>query len=324
MGNTVITLDRVSKRFRTGLWKHKLAVKDLSFDVAAGDILGLLGPNGSGKSTTLKMIMGFLRPTAGEILIGGRSAHEESARRQIGYLPENPRFPKFLTARELLRFYAELLGLDRTLRHSRADELLEVVQLSPVANERIQGFSKGMTQRLAIAQSLLSKPSILIFDEPMSGLDPLGRLEIRRLITQIHQDMPHVTIFFSTHILSDIESLCSSVLLLRQGQLQRQCGITELLSEESQRYELHLTQVPVPLRDAFLETRTGRSTPGGLTVWMEGNTDSLVAKLVELRQAGVKVVSLSSQRKTLEEALFGSWLPSTQRLDFDYTQTVEK
>lgn len=311
--NEVISLDNVSKKFRTGLFKQKMAVSKLSFGVPKGEILGLLGPNGSGKSTTIKMIMGFLKPTEGEIVVCGKPADDNAARREIGYLPENPRFPKFLTGRELMSFYAGLYGMTGNERGKRIEELLELVNLTKACDERIQGYSKGMTQRLAIAQSMLSKPSILIFDEPMSGLDPLGRLEIRKLITQIHNEMPEATLFFSTHILSDVEALCSSVLLLRGGKLTRQCHVSELVTDEHQRFEIQLADLTPQLKSNLIGKSSSRLTPGGMTLWMEGNTDMLIEKLVELRKQGAKVVALSSQRKTLEEALFGGEVMNPER-----------
>ena len=173
-----ITLTDVTKIFRLGVFKTKVGVKGLTLNVPRGKVIGLLGPNGSGKSTTIKMILGFLRPTSGEILVCGHPADQKVARSFLGYLPENPRFQKFLTAKDVLDYYGGLLRLKGLQLEKRVEYLLELVNLKHAALERVQGFSKGMTQRLAIAQSLLHQPRILIFDEPMSGLDPIGRLEI--------------------------------------------------------------------------------------------------------------------------------------------------
>lgn len=166
-----IVLTDVTKTFKTGLFKTKLAVDHLNLDIPSGEVVGLLGPNGSGKSTTIKMILGFLRPSSGEILICGHSAENKSARRFLGYLPENPRFQKFLTGNEILKYYGNLLGLQGIDSEKKMTFLMELVNLKHACKERVQGYSKGMTQRLAIAQSLLNNPPILIFDEPMSGLD---------------------------------------------------------------------------------------------------------------------------------------------------------
>lgn len=304
--SNAISLEGVTKVFRLGLFKKKTAVDNVTFSVPKGHIVGLLGPNGSGKSTSIKMIMGFLKPTSGEIFINGRNNQDDLSRNDIGYLPENPRFPKFLTGREIMRFYGGLHGLRGDTLNKRIDGLLETVNLSSAAGERVQGYSKGMTQRLAIAQSLISTPTVLIFDEPMSGLDPLGRIEIRRIISQIHAEMPEVTLFFSTHILNDVESLCSSVILLRNGKLTKHCNIAELIGDENQRFELNLSHVSNALRDRLKADGNFRVTPGGMTIWIEGSTDMLIDRLSTIRKEGAVITSLSSQRKTLEEALFGN------------------
>lgn len=239
-----ISLTDVYKTYPLGLWKKKEAVCGVSFAVPRGEVVGLLGPNGSGKSTILKMTLGFIRPTAGEILVCGHAPSERQSRSFVGYLPENPRFQKFLTAREVLRYYGALCRLERSALSKRVDELLELVALTDAGNERIAGFSKGMVQRLAMAQALLARPRILLFDEPMSGLDPLGRMELRQLIARIHDEMPEATIFFSSHVLSDVEQLCASVVLLSKGKLKSFSRIDELLGARTEAYELTVRGVP--------------------------------------------------------------------------------
>ena len=298
MDKDVITLIEVTKEFSLGLFRKKIGVNSLSLSVPRGKIVGLLGPNGSGKSTTLKMILGFLSPTKGEILIEGISARDRNARRNIGYLPENPRFQKFLTAEQILGYYGRLLGLNQAILRKRTPELLERVGLKNAAQERVQGFSKGMTQRLAIAQSLLNQPSLLIFDEPMSGLDPLGRIEIRQLIRGIGKDFPSTTIFFSTHILADAEELCEQVALLKKGRLHRFCGIDELLKTEKESY-----LVVTPDKVRIPEGATATQTASGLQIQLEG-TDRLVDLLNDFKKQGARVLSVETQRRRLEEALF--------------------
>lgn len=298
-----ISVIDVTKDFRVGVWRRRTAVHQLSFSVPRGHIVGLLGPNGSGKSTTLKMIVGFLRPTSGDILICGERAEERASRRHLGYLPENPRFQRFLRGIDALRYYGSLHGLDRAELERRIGALLEMVDLKHAANERIGTYSKGMTQRLAIAQALVNRPRILLFDEPMSGLDPIGRMDIRGLIARIHDEMPEATIFFSSHVLADVEALCSHVALLRTGRLHRYCAINELLAGDRQRFEVVVTDLAPALRDRYQRDRKLRPTPAGLSILIEG-ADALAAQLAEMRESGAQIVGVSAQRWSLEEALF--------------------
>jgi ABC-2 type transport system ATP-binding protein len=299
----VISITDVTKVFRLGVRKKKTAVEGLTLSIPKGRIVGLLGPNGSGKSTTLKMLMGFLKPTQGQILICGVSSEERRARSFLGYLPENPKFQRFLTGREALFYYGKLLSLPTALLTKRIDELLELVGLRHAGDERVHGYSKGMTQRLAIAQSLLNSPSILIFDEPMSGLDPLGRFEIRQLIQRVHTEMPEATILFSTHILADVELLCSDVALLRKGKLSSYCAIEDLLVNNEERFDLIVRDPGPELRERLRKAHATETRPIGLIVTIDG-TESFMRELEEIRRQGVKVVGVTSHRRTLEEALF--------------------
>lgn len=281
---TDILIQGVSKIFKTGLGTSKVGVENLNLEVPRGRVIGLLGPNGSGKSTTIKMVLGFLKPTTGTIWVCGQQVPNRESRSFIGYLPENPRFPKFLSGHTLLKFYGSLLALSGQDLNKRIDFLLDLVNLKAAAKEKVQGYSKGMTQRLAIAQALLNKPRLLIFDEPMSGLDPLGRRDIRSLIGRIHSELPDATIFFSSHILEDIEQLCSMVALLKKGRLQTFCSLDELLRTDSTKYE-------VTLRG-----------PAETEVKTFNGTDELVDFLSQSK--GQEISSINSRRKTLEEALF--------------------
>lgn len=278
-----ISVHSVTKIFKTGIFTKKTAVSDISFSIPRGEVVGLLGPNGSGKSTTLKMILGFLHPTKGEIQVCGKDSKSREARFQIGYLPENPRFPKFLKAKQALHYYGALYRLSHLTLEKKADELLELVGLKDVAEERIKGFSKGMVQRLAIAQSLINKPRILIFDEPMSGLDPLGRMEIRNLIKKVHLELKDSTIFFSSHVLEDVEQLCSYVALLGEGLLKTFSTTEALLSSEGQKYD-------ITLEEEMIRTVSG--------------VENLVKDLSQLIKEKRKIVGVHPHRKNLEEALF--------------------
>lgn len=304
----VISITDVTKVFRLGVHKKKTAVENLTLSIPKGRVVGLLGPNGSGKSTTLKMLMGFLRPTQGQILICGVPSDERAARSFLGYLPENPRFQKFLTGREVLFYYGKLLGLATTHLKKKSEELLELVGLPHAGDDRVQGYSKGMTQRLAIAQALLNSPSILVFDEPMSGLDPLGRFEIRQLIQRVHTEIPEATILFSTHILNDVELLCSDVALLRKGKLCSYSPIGDLLVHNEERFDLIVRDPAPELRDRLKKAHTTETRPIGLIVTIDG-TENFMRELEAIRQQGVKVVGVNSHRRTLEEALFGDAPP---------------
>ncbi len=298
-----IQLVGVTKVFKLGIFQTKLAVDDLSLSVPKGKVIGLLGPNGSGKSTTMKMIMSFLRPTKGEISIFGMPSTDPRTRATIGYLPENPRFQKFLRGTEILNYYGNLLGLSSASLNQRIEYLLNLVGLGSAGKERVQGYSKGMTQRLALAQALLNNPSLLIFDEPMSGLDPLGRMEIRKLISTIHEEMPHSTIFFSSHILEDVEQLCSYVALLRKGKLKTFCTIDELVLKQEQKFDITVRGVSETQLTQFQTQRKWRRTPVGFSYTVDG-TESLSAELEFLRKNGAYVVGITSHKRNLEEALF--------------------
>jgi ABC-2 type transport system ATP-binding protein len=282
---TDILIEGVTKFFNTGLGAKKIGVNELHLQVPKGQVVGLLGPNGSGKSTTIKMILGFLKPNKGKIFVCGHEVPSKVTRSFIGYLPENPRFPKFLSGRSLLRFYGSLLSLSGAELEKRVEFLLELVNLKSASQEKVQGYSKGMTQRLAIAQALLNEPRLLIFDEPMSGLDPMGRRDIRSLIARIHRELPNATIFFSSHILEDVEQLCSMVALLKKGKLQKFCAIEELLKEDGHRFD-------VSIRTPNLESRSF------------SNTNDLLQFLNESNKKGYLISQISSVRNSLEEALF--------------------
>ncbi len=298
-----ITITQLTKVFPTGLFRTKTAVDNLTLEIPKGEVIGLLGANGSGKSTTLKMLLGFLRPTKGEIRVCGVRSGTRASRALLGYLPENPRFQRFLTGKDILLYFGKLYGMDGKTLHTRTDELLEVVGLGKAGAERVQGYSKGMTQRLAIAQSILNRPRILVFDEPMSGLDPLGRIEIRELIGRLHTEMKETTIFFTTHILSDVESLCSFVALLKKGKLEVFCPIRELLDQDCEHYEVTTTELSAASRNQFLAGSAFENSPLGTTFSVKG-TEALTEILEGIKKAGAKVVSLNSKRQGLEEALF--------------------
>jgi len=213
----MIIFEKVFKSFRLEKGKKVAAVQDLSLSVAKGEVFGCIGPNGAGKSTTIKMLLDLIRPDSGSINIAGLPSTDEASRAKVGYLPENPYLYEYLTAHEYLAFAASLSGLTSDMMTERRSMLLEKLKLSQAANRRISTYSKGMQQRTAIAAALIHNPELVILDEPMSGLDPLGRKLIFDLIGELKGEGK--TIFISSHVLTDIERLCDRVGIIVQGRL---------------------------------------------------------------------------------------------------------
>ena len=207
------------------------AVDDLSLTVAPGQIYGLLGPNGSGKSTTLKALLGLLRPTLGECFLAGVPGSDPAAHRAIGYLPEAPYFPRFLSGRELLRFHAKICGLPRAGREERIEALLARVGLAQASDRRVGTYSKGMLQRIGLAQALVTDPPILILDEPTAGVDPVGAADIAALI--LEQKARGTTVLLCSHLLTQIEEICDRVAILHRGRLLAEGSLDELLGRSA-------------------------------------------------------------------------------------------
>ena len=226
------------------------AVDDLTLTVATGQIFGLLGPNGSGKSTTLKALLGLLRPTLGECLLAGVPGSNPAAHRAIGYLPEAPYFPRFLSGRELLRFHAKLCGIPRTGREECLAELLTRVGLAQAADRRIGSYSKGMLQRIGLAQALVSDPPILILDEPTAGVDPVGAADIAALI--LEQKSRGKTVLLCSHLLTQIEEICDRVAILHRGRVLAEGSLDELLGR-CDRQALVVDSLPAVELAAFRE-----------------------------------------------------------------------
>lgn len=227
--SSVIEIENLTKDYEVGFWRKRSvrALDKLSLTVAEGEVFGFLGANGAGKTTTLKLLMRLIYPTGGRARILGRDINDVSMHRRIGYLPEQPYFYDYLSARELVEYYAELFGYSRAARRRRAAELLERVQLDETAwDKQLRRFSKGMLQRVGLAQALVNDPEVVFLDEPMSGLDPLGRREVRDLIASLRAK--GVTVFLCSHILSDIEVLCDRIAVMRRGRLAYLGTIDEL------------------------------------------------------------------------------------------------
>ena len=212
-----------SRDFRQGI---KVALNGLDLEVRAGEVFGFLGPNGAGKTTTMNVLLGFVPPSSGTASLFGIDVRQPIARQRIGYLPELTYYYKFLTAEELLRFYAKIFGLARAETDKRIASLLKLVELEHAAKRPIKSYSKGMQQRVGLAQSLINNPDLLILDEPTSGLDPLGRMKVREIIQRLKEQGK--TVFFSSHELGEVETVCDRVAIIHQGELKAVGSVNEI------------------------------------------------------------------------------------------------
>jgi ABC-2 type transport system ATP-binding protein len=228
-----VALAGVTKVFPVPFYRRSVvAVRDLDLEVAQGQIYGLLGPNGSGKSTTLKIILGLVTPTRGRSRIFGRDSDEVESRESVGFLPENPYFYKFLTGEETLKFYGKLCGLRGAALKERVEEMLSLVGLTSARDRRLSGYSKGMLQRIGLAQALIQEPAVLILDEPTAGVDPAGAREIRDLILDLKQR--GITVLLSSHLLGQVQEICDRIGILANGRLVREGALPDLLGVQNQ------------------------------------------------------------------------------------------
>ena len=215
----------------------KVAVKNLTLSVNAGEVFGFLGPNGAGKTTTMNVMLGFNNATSGDIFLFGTSVRQPIARQRIGYLPEMTYYYKFLTAEELLRFYARLFRIPRAEAERRIDVALKLVELDHARKRLIKTYSKGMQQRVGLAQALINNPDLLILDEPTSGLDPLGRMKVRQIIQRLREEGK--TVFFSSHEMGEVETICDRVAILHEGELRAEGRVSDLIA----RHQCNLEQI---------------------------------------------------------------------------------
>jgi ABC-2 type transport system ATP-binding protein len=303
---TVVEINNLTKDYEVGFWRKRKvrALDHLSLTVNEGEILGFLGANGAGKTTTLKLLMRLIFPTEGTARILGRDIADVSMHSRIGYLPENPYFYDYLTALEFLNFCGQLFSLSKLDRNKRSQELLARVKLDESKwNIQLRKFSKGMLQRVGLAQALVNDPEVVFLDEPMSGLDPIGRREVRDLIALLRQEGK--TVFMCSHILSDIEVLCDRVAILKGGRLAQFGSLDELRQQVAGRNQVEVVvsgidaaalQPHLPGSNEFLLT----ATPAGLRIELanEKDVDSVIAAL---RKAGGKLVSVQPLRQSLEE-----------------------
>lgn len=297
--STIIETQNLEKTFHIGFRRRKIeALRGVSFRVNKGEIFGFLGPNGAGKTTTIKIIVGLLRPTSGACQLMGYRAGDIESRRNIGYLPESPYFYDHLHPDEFMDLCGRLRGLSRVQRKKRGDELLELVGLSKAKDRPLRKFSKGMLQRIGLAQSLVADPELLILDEPMTGLDPVGRKEVRDLLVELHSQGK--TIFFSSHILSDVESICDRVAIVNHGRVADEGSLDELLQPAGLYVDVELKNASTELREELDELAESTDAKGA-TLMLALRGDESVEQTLRLAiERGAKVVSVVPRRETLE------------------------
>ncbi len=297
-----IETENLTKDYALGFWRKRpyRALDNLSVQVAPGEVFGFLGPNGAGKTTTLKLLLQLVFPTAGRAEILGRPVGDVAVRRRVGYLPENPYFYDHLTAVELLDYFGRLFGLGSDVRASRVSRLLDEVGLGAERTLPLRRYSKGMLQRVGLAQALINEPEVVFLDEPMSGLDPIGRRMVRELILRLRDR--GATVFFSSHILSDAEAVCSRVAILSGGRLAAEGKLTELLAFGVKGWEVVVDRAAADVlaRLQALAVKVTRIAESRYAVEVpaDARPERILADLVA---AGASIVSLNPMRDTLED-----------------------
>jgi len=301
-GDTVgiITIEGLTKSYRSGFWgKRKRALEELNLDVEKGETFGYLGPNGAGKTTTLKILLGLIQPDSGHATILNQSITSVKVRSRVGFLPEQPYFYDYLTGRELLEFYGNFFGLSRSERRRRIADLLAMVSLTGSENLALRKYSKGMLQRIGIAQALINDPEIIFLDEPLSGLDPIGRKEVKDIVLTLKGKGK--TIFFCSHILPDVEMICDRIGILDKGRLIAVGNLDDLLHVEAKGIDIEFTGVS----DQGME-RIRRMAEKSLEqnhrvqVTLDGD-DKVMDVVRTVDESGGRVLSVIPHRMSLEE-----------------------
>ncbi len=300
MSVPAIDVTDLRKTYRTPFRRKKVeALRGVTFSVARGQIFGFVGPNGAGKTTTIRTLMGLIRPTGGSAKLLGHAIPSRAARFKVGFLPEAPYFYDYLTVGELLDLAGRLFGVASALRKTRADALIEKVGLDRARTQSLKKFSKGMLQRAGLAQALMNDPELVVLDEPMSGLDPIGRKEVRDLILELRDQGK--TVFFSTHILSDVEAITDQVAIIARGQLQAQGTPGELVKRTVLGIDVMVT-LPADADATELAAGGERVRRHGdelsLTLPPDADIDAWLARA---RDKGAKVLQVSPRHETLED-----------------------
>jgi ABC-2 type transport system ATP-binding protein len=304
----IVAVDDLRKRYRTGLFRRRTvdALKGVSLQVESGEIFGLLGPNGAGKTTLIKILLGIVKRSSGSASVLGFPAGDRRGRLRIGYLPESHRIPRHLTGHLALEYYGQLSHL--TLKEIRAKRgaLLDSVGLSKWGNHSVKGYSKGMLQRLGLAQAMLHDPDLLILDEPTDGVDPVGRAEIRDVLFQLKEQGR--TIFLNSHLLHELELVCDRVAILTQGLVRHVGGVRELTEEASSELQLQVRGERTTVESLFCESGVtivvsgGRRPEDGLTLTLQPDGQADVDRVVDtLRAGGVSIESMTRPGRSLEQ-----------------------
>jgi len=297
-----IQVEELTKDYAVGFWRKRpyRALDRLSLQVEPGEVFGFLGPNGAGKTTTLKLLMQLIFPSAGRAEILGKPVGDVAVRKRIGFLPENPYFYDYLTAEELLTYFAQLFGFGPAEQKARVSSLLDRVGIGAERRLQLRKFSKGMVQRVGVAQALINDPEVIFLDEPMSGLDPLGRRDIRTLILELRDQGR--TVFFSSHILSDAEALCSRVAVVAGGRLAAAGLLSDILAFDVRGWEIVVDGLKpdVHAQVSAIARRSTEIAPGryALEVPVANPPEKLLA---ELTATGARLVSINPVRDTLED-----------------------
>jgi len=294
-----IETNGLSKTYQGIGRKRAPSLDQLTLSVAEREVFGFLGRNGAGKTTTIKILTSLIRPSAGEARIFGENIRTRQSRRLLGYLPEQPYYYEYLTPKETIEFYGELQGLSAAERAHEWARLAELLELSEIADERIKGFSKGMRQRVGFAVALVGDPPLLILDEPMSGLDPVGRRMIRQLILRCRDEKK--TVFFSSHVLSDVEQICDRAAILVRGRLVRQGRIDELRCTATPNVETTLRGLAPTLAEAFAQRATAHRRVDGLDIFVWADEEQANEAVREVHAQGAVLVELNPIKESLED-----------------------
>lgn len=296
----VIITENLTKDYRTGFRLQKIrAIENLNLEVEAREIFGFLGPNGAGKTTTIKILVGLSEPTSGKVLVMGKPSTDVDSKKQIGFLPESPYFYEYLNAQEYLRLCAQVSGVERERIGPQIEKMLNMVRLERFTKLPIKGYSRGMLQRLGIAQALIHNPELVILDEPMGGLDPIGRREFRDIILNLKTQGK--TIFFSSHILADVEMICDRVGIILNGKLINIGRLEEMLGSEIENFEIVVKGLDRKMVKV-VERMSDSVIAGDDKVLIEVKNEEEVERIMAIiREVGAKLLSLQPRRKTLED-----------------------
>lgn len=297
---SVITTKNLSKEFSSGKFsKEKIqALNNFSFEVEGGEIFGLLGPNGAGKTTLIKILLGITFPTSGEVQIFGKNISDESYKKKVGYLPESHKFPNYFSGEEVLFFFGMLSGLTKSEVRKKSDEYLKLVDMEKWRKTKIKKYSKGMLQRLGLAQSMLNNPEIIFLDEPTDGVDPIGRKEIRDILVRLKTEGK--TIFLNSHLLSEVELVCDRVAILNKGVLIKSGRVDEITAA-SDNYIFNTTEVDEKVMQSLLSVYKSTIKSRHEFYYSTASIEDLNKLIDFLRQNNILILSITREKNSLED-----------------------